>query len=73
MNAVATEAREVSNPPDGETNLSPLEERYGRITAAPPLQPPSSHSGPMQKGSHGGYEQRSCSDDSRVGYTLESL
>lgn len=66
VNTVATEAREVSNPPDGETNLGPLEEQYVRITAAPPLQPPSSHSGPMQKGSHGAYEQRSCSDDSRV-------
>lgn len=66
VNTVATEAREVSNPPDGETNFGPLEEQYVHIIAAPPLQPPTSHSGPMQKGSHGGYEQRRCSDDSRV-------
>lgn len=50
----------------GKTDSGPLEEQYVRITAAPLLQPPSTHSGLMQKGSHGGYEQRSCSDDSRA-------
>lgn len=68
VNTVATEGREVSDPPDGcrKTDSGPLEEQYVRITAAPLLQPPSTHSGLMQKGSHGGYEQRSCSDDSRA-------
>lgn len=50
----------------GKTDSGPLEEQYVGITAAPLLQPPSTHSGLMQKGSHGGYEQRSCSDDSRA-------
>lgn len=49
-----------------KTDSGPLEEQYVGITAAPLLQPPSTHSGLMQKGSHGGYEQRSCSDDSRA-------
>lgn len=39
VNTVATEAREVSNPPDGETNIGPLEEQYVRITAAHPSSP----------------------------------
>lgn len=76
LNTVATEGRQVSDPPNvgaGEKKFRSSGRAVCPHNSCPASEPPSTHSGPMQKRSHHGYEQRSCSDDSRATLYIESI